>query len=59
MGGPGVLRPIQHPLCHSDCKIELGQFRELVPVHNADHGSTGESEFEIKGGVQRADFEVQ
>ena len=45
MDGPGVPRPMQHPLGHSDCKMELGQFRELV--RSAEPGTTGESEFEI------------
>lgn len=50
---------MQHPLGHLDWKTELGQFRELVLVHNADSGSTGESELETEGEVQMTGFAVQ
>lgn len=59
VGGPGVPRPVQYPLGHWDCKMELGQFSQLVPIHDADPGSTWESEFKSKGEVQRRGFEVQ
>lgn len=59
MDGPAVPRLVQHPLGHLDWKTELGQFRELILVYNADSGSAGESELETDGEVQMASFKVQ
>lgn len=40
VGGPGVPRPVQYPWGHWDCKMDLGQFSQLVPIHDADPGNT-------------------
>lgn len=59
VGGSGVPRPVQHLVDHSDCKRELGNFGEMVQVHNTIPGSSRELEFNVRGEAQRASFEVQ